>query len=88
MRFVQIRDRLINLDNVTDISIQEDRVGIETMEVRLRERRIKLTPEETKGFSKWLRDNNLIEDIKPGLVRYPTPDEIMRKIEQQRASSS
>ena len=85
MKFVQIGDRLINLDNATDISVSTDRLGIKTMAIRLRERRISLTPEETKGFEHWLRQNNYIEDIKPGLVRYPTPDEILRKMDRERA---
>ena len=84
MKFVQIGDRLINLDNVTDITVREDRVGIKEMTIHLRERRIRLSPEETKGFERWLRANKLIEEIKPGMVRYPTMDEIVRKMEAKK----
>ena len=85
MRLVQIGDRLINLDNVTDITIREDRYGIEKMSIHLKERQIRLSPEDSKGFGSWLRRNDLLEEIKPGLVRYPTPDEIMRRMEKERA---
>lgn len=85
MRFVQIGDRLINLDNVTDISVSVDRVGIKTMAIRLRERRIVLKPEETAGFEYWLRENNHIEEIESRTVRYPTMDEIKKKIDRERA---
>jgi len=85
MRFVQIGDRLINLDNVTDISVSVDRVGIKTMAIRLRERRIVLKPEETAGFDYWLRANNLIEEIESRPVRYPTMDEIKKNIDRERA---
>jgi len=84
MKFVQIGDRLINLDNVTDITVREDRVGIKEMAIHLRERRIRLSPEETKGFERWLRTNKLIEEIKPSMVRYPTMDEIVRKMEAEK----
>ena len=87
MKFVEIGDKLINLDNVTDITVTEDRMGIKQMSVRIKERRIRLTPQETKGFDRWLRSKDLIEEIKPGHVRYPSPDEYLRRIERERERS-
>ena len=84
MRFVEIGDKFLNLDNVTDVSISVDRIGIKRMAVRFRERRVKLSPEETKGFDRWLRNNNLLEEIKSGTVRYPTMDVIERRLRQDR----
>ena len=39
MRFVEIGDKFLNLDNVTDVSISVDRIGIKRMAVRFRDRR-------------------------------------------------
>jgi hypothetical protein len=54
------------------------------MAIHLRERRIRLSPEVTKEFERWLRTNKLIEEIKPSMVRYPTMDEIVRKMEAEK----
>ena len=84
MRFIKINNRIINLDNVNEINIREDRIGIRRMDIRLIDRSVRLNPEETSGLETWLERNDLFEEVRQGYIRYPSIDEIERRIQQIR----
>ena len=83
MRFIKINDRIINLDNVNEITAREDRIGIRRMDVRLIDRTVRLNPEETRGFEVWLQSNDLLEEVRQHTIRYPTMDEIERRMRRE-----
>ena len=83
MRFIKINDKIINLDNVNEITVREDRIGIRRMDIRLINRSVRLNPEETSGLEVWLQRNDLLEEVKQRTIRYPTMDEIERRMQRE-----
>jgi hypothetical protein len=84
MQLLQIKDKIINWDLVTDIKVHERRDGMRTMSIYFGTHFIRLNSNETRGFEKWLKRNQQIEEIEPQAPpTYMTPDRILKEKEKE-----
>lgn len=87
MKLLRLRDKLINWDLVTDITISENSRGVKTMYVKFGSHKLRLDASETLGLENWMERNHDIEDIQLIQPRYKSPDQIIREKERERQSS-
>ena len=63
MKLLRLRDKLINWDLVTDITISENKRGVKTVYIKFGAHRLRLDTDESRSFEKWLERNHQIETI-------------------------
>ena len=88
MKLLKIREKYINWDLVTDVQIMDKRSGARIVYVQFGNHRLRLDAAESLGLEKWMKRNHQIEEIKPEMPRYKSPDQIIREQEAERQRGS